>query len=82
MKNKRIDQVSVFIQIILFVSLIILFIMNNFINIIPVIEIVMAFLLFVISYNDFHLLKRSKWYSAIYIIIGLISLFFGIMGLL
>ena len=81
-KKKENSTIAIYIQIILFIALAILLIMNVFLDMLPVIEIVSGLLLCLMAYNNFYHFKKYKTGMIIYALIGIISIVVGIMELL
>lgn len=81
-KNAKLDKIMLYSQIILFVILAILLIVAIFVDIMPIVQIVTAILLFVIAYNNFYNFRKNKLFFIIYILMGILSLVLGIMELI
>lgn len=85
MKRKKqieMNNIYVYIQLILFIALSILLFMTVFIDIMPVVQIVMGILLFVIAYNNFYLINKKIGYLIAYILFGIGSIILGILGMI
>ena len=70
--NKRIDNLGIFLQLVLFGAIIISFIVSIFIGPLEVVTYaLMSLMLFVLSYNNYAIYKR-KYMTAIYSVCGIL----------
>lgn len=81
-KQIEMNNIYVYIQLILFIALSILLFMTVFIDLMPVVQIVMGILLFVIAYNNFYLINKKIGYLIAYILFGIGSIILGILGMI
>lgn len=82
MKNKKSNDVGLLIQVILLFFVLVFAIIAFFHSVFLVIaEILLALLLFVTAYNNHKVFKR-KGITYVYLITGVIVLFFGIVSAL
>lgn len=80
MKNKKIDNLGIFLQIILLVAVIISMITSLFIGPLMVVtDSLITLLLLVLCYNNYTLYKR-KYLTVIYFIVGIIWLVLTLVG--
>lgn len=79
-ENKRIDNLGLFLQIILLVAVIISMITSFFIGPLTIVtDSLITLLLLVLCYNNYTLYKR-KYLTAIYFIVGIIWLVLTLVG--
>lgn len=78
--NKKIDELGIFLQVVLAAAVVISFITSLFIGPLLIVTYsLMSLILFVLSYNNYTIYKR-KYMTIVYFIFGFIVLLMTILG--
>lgn len=80
--NKRIDNIGLFLQFVLFAAVVISFITSIFIGpLLVVTYALMSLILLVLSYNNYTIFKR-KYMTVLYFICGILLIILTIKGII
>lgn len=78
--NKKIDELGIFLQVVLAAAVVISFITSLFIGPLLIVTYsLMSLILFVLSYNNYTIYKR-KYMTIVYFIFGFIVILMTILG--
>lgn len=78
--NKKIDELGIFLQVVLAAAVVISFITSLFIGPLLIVTYsLMSLILFVLSYNNYTIYKR-KYMTIVYFIFGFIVIIMTILG--
>lgn len=78
--NKKIDELGIFLQVVLAAAVVISFITSLFIGPLLIVTYsLMSLILFVLSYNNYTIYKR-KYMTVVYFIFGFIVILMTILG--